>query len=136
MALLVATAIELVLAIQYPTLPAVQLLAPALPLVLLFTYASFESSNHRSREQDRRRIYLRMAAIETYTQRSNITDAERLALDGLFTKFIERHFIEPDLDSNDMTFVGARGVGPWRAMLHRRSRQSGSEVKPEVKPVE
>lgn len=97
MALLVATAIELVLAIQYPTLPAVQLLAPALPLVLLFTYASFESSNHRSREQDRRRIYLRMAAIETYTQRSNITDAERLALDGLFTKFIERHFIEPIL---------------------------------------
>jgi hypothetical protein len=92
----------------------VQLAAPAVPLLLLFAYASVESNNHRRSELDRRRIYLRMAAIESYTQRRDADGVSAEEMEGVLKRFIEQHFIAPDLDPNDVTGFGLKGIGPLR----------------------
>jgi len=97
----------------------ITLVLPALPLALLFTYTSVESQNHRRAEFDRQRIFLRMAAIESYTT-TDISSRARKKLGGLLNKFIERHFIEPELDSNDLSAVVAGGMGGWSARLRGR----------------
>ncbi|MGE5828588.1 MAG: hypothetical protein ACM30G_09540 [Micromonosporaceae bacterium] len=81
-----------------------------LPILALFVYASVESYNHRRREFDRRRISLRVSAIEAFTKRrrEGADAAERLAAELLLNEFIRLHFIRPDLDSNDMSYMGPR----------------------------
>jgi hypothetical protein len=101
---------------------------PALPLALLFTYTSVESQNHRRAEFDRQRIFLRMAAIESYTM-TDISSRARKKLGGLLNKFIERHFIEPELDSNDLNAVLAGGLGAWSARLRGRFQRPGRQTR-------
>ena len=88
------------------------------PAVGLFFFTSLESQNHRRREFDRRRIALRMAAIESYLQQrrsSESDDRDWSVLDD----FIREHFIEPALDSNDVSYLGPRS-GVF-GLFHRRS---------------
>jgi hypothetical protein len=76
------------------------------PAFGLFVYASLESHNHRRREFDRRRIALRVSAIEAYTKQRRETGSreEKREAESLLNEFIRKHFINPDLDSNDMTY--------------------------------
>lgn len=92
------------------SLGAAALTAATAPLIVLFLYASLESNNHRRREFDRRRIALRLSAIETFTkQRREAGDAQsRRTAERLLDEFVRKHFIQPDLDSNDMTHLGPR----------------------------
>lgn len=80
------------------------------PMLVLFAYASVESHNHRRREFDRRRISLRVSAIEAFTKqrRENGKPGDRRIAEDLMDDFVRKHFIEPDLDSNDMSYVGPR----------------------------
>ncbi len=80
------------------------------PMLALFVYASVESHNHRRREFDRRRISLRVSAIEAFTKqrRENGKPGDRKTAEDLMDDFVRKHFIEPDLDSNDMSYVGPR----------------------------
>jgi hypothetical protein len=123
--LLGSAALQVVLAIRVPSLGWIQTIA-ILPLVLLFTYTSLESHNHRRREFDRRRIYLRMAAIESYIRPAGDGQTNRQESKKILDEFIRRHFIEPDLDANDMNYVVARGAGPLTARLGRRKGGSSS----------
>jgi hypothetical protein len=118
--LLTATALLVGLPLLISDISWAQTFASVAPLVLLFTYASSESSNHRQRELDRRRIYLRMAAIESYI------DGRRDEAKALLDLFIRKHFIEPDLDANELTVVGARGAGMWGSMIRYRHRWRAS----------
>jgi hypothetical protein len=95
--LLGAAVLEAYLVAGPPGLSGVTAAVPIFPVVLLFLYASVESRNHRRVEAHRRRIYLRMAAIETYTKRKE-NGAGRKQLQEILERFIERHFVEPDLD--------------------------------------
>jgi hypothetical protein len=113
--LVVATALAIALPLLVDELSWEAVLAPILPLVLLFTYASIESFNHRQREFDRRRIYLRMAALESYTGEKPTAKSRQILED-----FIRKHFIEQDLDDNQLNYVGARGWGPFVALIGRR----------------
>jgi hypothetical protein len=117
--LLAAVALELFLVTGPISLEGLRLLAPLAPLLLLFTYASIESHNHRRGELNRRRIYLRMAAIESYIERDaeGITSAE---LEGILREFIEQHFIAPDLDPNDVRSVDSKGI--WSLPFWGRSK--------------
>ena len=87
-------------------LRAQELAVMLVPLLALFGYAAVESSNHRRREFDRRRIALRVSAIEAFTRpRIEGKDASaRKGAEQLLGDFIHKHFIEPDLDSNDMSY--------------------------------
>ncbi|SMC85661.1 hypothetical protein [Lentzea albidocapillata] len=80
------------------------------PMFTLFIYASVESHNHRRREFDRRRISLRVSAIEAFTkQRRDAGRAgDRKIAEELMDEFVRKHFIQPDLDSNDMSYLGPR----------------------------
>jgi hypothetical protein len=124
--LLASAALAVGLASFVPSLGWVQIAAPITPLLLLFTYASMESSNHRWREFDRRRIYLRMAAIESYI-RPGRDGEENQRSEKLLDDFIRRHFLAPDLDPNDTNYVLARGMGPFRARIGRRGQDSPSK---------
>ena len=127
--LLASAALAAGLAIVVPSLGWVQAAALVAPMVLLFTYASMESSNHRWREFDRRRIYLRMAAIESYI-RPGRDGHENQRSEKLLDDFIRRHFLDPHLDPNDTNYVSARGMGPFGARLGRRG-QDGPPTKSE-----
>ncbi|MDW5323188.1 hypothetical protein [Plantactinospora sp. KLBMP9567] len=122
--LVMAVGLAVYFVVALPDLAWYQVAVPMLPLALLFTYASIESHNHRRAELDRKRIYLRMAAIESYTT-TDISDQARDDLGGLLYKFIEKHFIEPQLDPNELSSVSA-GWPTWRARVERRGggRQS------------
>jgi hypothetical protein len=89
----------------------------------LFVYASIESHNHRRREFDRRRIALRVSAIESFTkQRREGGDPEaRKTAEDLLDEFVRRHFIEPELDSNDIAHLT-----PRTGFLRARERASTS----------
>jgi len=78
--------------------------------LLLFFYASVESFNHRRREFDRRRIALRVSAIEAFTKsrREGGDSSSRKTAEALLDEFVRKHFIQPELDSNDMTYPGPR----------------------------
>lgn len=80
------------------------------PMLALFVHASVDSHNHRRREFDRRRISLRMSAIEAFTKqrRESGEPGDRKTAEELMDEFVRKHFIEPDLDSNDMSYVGPR----------------------------
>jgi hypothetical protein len=94
-------------------------------LIALFLYASIESHNHRRREFDRRRIALRVSAIESFTkQRREGADlAARNKAEDLLDEFVRMHFIAPELDSNDMSQLTPRS-GLFRA--RERSPQARS----------
>jgi hypothetical protein len=79
-------------------------------MLTLFIYASVESHNHRRREFDRRRIALRVSAIEAFTkQRRDAGRAgDRKVAEELMDEVVRKHFIQPDLDSNDMSYLGPR----------------------------
>ncbi|MGC4866452.1 hypothetical protein ACLQ3B_13585 [Micromonospora sp. DT53] len=129
--LLAAVGLGFYLAVLHPEIALLTAAAPLLPLALLFTYASIESHNHRRTEFDRRRIYLRMAAIEAYTT-TDISNDVRNDLGGLLNKFIEKHFIEPELDPNDLSSVSTGWLAPWRARVdvRRGSGQAQREPQP------
>jgi hypothetical protein len=115
--LLVAVGLEVFLALVWPKpIGVAALVAPVLPLVLLFTYLSVESRNHRRAEFSRRRIFLRMNAIETYTK-GNDDEVGRDDLRRILHTFIERHFIEPELDPSHVDSVVALGAWPFRARV-------------------
>jgi hypothetical protein len=79
-------------------------------LLALFLYASIESHNHRRREFDRRRIALRVSAIESFTKQRRESDdpAARKTAEDLLDEFVRMHFIAPELDSNDITQLTPR----------------------------
>jgi hypothetical protein len=79
-------------------------------IAALFAYMSIESHNHRRREFDRRRIALRVSAIESFTkQRRDGGELEaRKTAEDLLDLFVRRHFIEPELDSNDIAHLTPR----------------------------
>ncbi|MEU4293076.1 hypothetical protein AB0E63_33045 [Kribbella sp. NPDC026596] len=96
-------------------------------LIALFLYASIESHNHRRREFDRRRIALRVSAIESFTkQRREGGDlAARKRAEDLLDEFVRMHFIAPELDSNDITQL-TPGTGLFRT--RERSPQPRSRT--------
>jgi hypothetical protein len=107
--LVLAIAFQVVLPLLVDDVGWQETVGPAVPLLLLFTYASIESFNHRRKELDRRRTYLRIAAIESYLG----PDHERSEDDKqLMRLFIEKHFIDPELDPTETKYVVARGSGP------------------------
>lgn len=107
--LALAPALELFLALV-TDLAAWAVTATMVPVLLLFLYASVESHNHRRREFDRRRIALRVFAVEAFRQqrRDSGNARDRKAAEELLDQFIERHFINPDLDSNAMAHLAPR----------------------------
>ncbi|GAB2864378.1 hypothetical protein [Lentzea nigeriaca] len=107
--LLLMPVVAVVLAVFVP-LGAVPLTIALTPLLTLFIYASVESHNHRRREFDRRRIALRMSAIEAFThqRRESGQESDRRTAEKLMDEFVRKHFIQPDLDSNDMSYLGPR----------------------------
>lgn len=113
--LIFTTSLEIFLAVGPLAIAGWPLAAPVFPMLLLFAYASAESRNHRRVELNRRRIYLRMAAIESYTQ-STPGGVVLGDLGDIMHRFIEKHFIEPDLDATDVESVVA-----WRPVLHGKS---------------
>ncbi|MFB6720795.1 hypothetical protein ACFCV3_11575 [Kribbella sp. NPDC056345] len=103
-------------------------------LIGLFLYASIESHNHRRREFDRRRIALRVSAIESFTKqrREGGDPAARKTAEDLLDEFVRMHFIFPELDSNDITQLTPR-TGPFGAK--ERSSQSRSQSPPAVPAI-
>lgn len=101
------------------------------PLFALFVYASVESHNHRRREFDRRRIALRVSAIEAFTQqrRESGQEVDRRTADKLMDEFVRKHFIQPDLDSNDMAYLSPRR-GPVTMLSRNNKRQAEKSVAP------
>jgi hypothetical protein len=89
---------------KYLSLSEAALVTTLTPALGLFVYASLESHNHRRREFDRRRIALRVSAIEAYTKQRRETGSpdEKREAEALLGEFIRKHFINPELDSNDM----------------------------------
>lgn len=89
--------------------------AAMVPILVLFLYASIESHNHRRREFDRRRIALRVFAIEAFRQqrRESGNARDRKTAEELLDDFIKKHFINPELDSNEMAHLTPR-TGPFR----------------------
>lgn len=75
----------------------------AIGVVILFGFCAMESNNHRRREFDRTRIALRVSALEAFMEQKRDQEG-RLPPDAekLRTKFVTKHFIDPELDSNDM----------------------------------
>lgn len=119
-----AVILELYLVIGPPNLSGPVLAAPALPALLLFGYASVESRNHRRAEVNRRRIYLRMAAIESYIERAGADGDVRF--EKLLHDFINMHFIKPNLDPTTVErpagiggFAGFRGRSPEHVSTER-----------------
>jgi hypothetical protein len=106
-ALLVTLAGIVALAIIW-NLPTATLAVCMVPAAGLFFYASLESHNHRRREFDRRRIALRMSAIESYMQNRQAKLNDESKVWSVLDDFIAKHFIAPDLDSNDMSYLGPR----------------------------
>jgi hypothetical protein len=105
-------------------------------LVALFLYASIESHNHRRREFDRRRIALRVSAIESFTKqrREGGDAAARRTAEDLLDEFVRMHFIAPELDSNDIAQLTPR-TGLFRAGERPAQAQSrtASPARPRIR---
>lgn len=72
-------------------------------LLVLFGYSAIESSNHRRREFDRSRIALRVSALEGYTESNRSAEGKvSQEAEAMMARFVEKHFIDPALDPNDM----------------------------------
>jgi hypothetical protein len=112
--LLVSAGVGIALAKLVPDVGWEKTLAPLLPLGLLFTYCSVESSNHRVKEHERRRVYLHMAAIESYVTPDS--GGRRAGADELLDAFIRRNFIDRTLE--DHNYVTSWGWGRLRARSH------------------
>lgn len=112
--LVLAPVVEVVLALTTP-LAAWATTTAIAPILVLFLYASIESHNHRRREFDRRRIALRVFAIEAFRQqrRESGNTRDRKIAEELLDDFIKKHFIDPELDSNEMAHLTPR-TGPFR----------------------
>ena len=100
------------------------------PILALFIYCSVESYNHRRREFDRRRIALRVSAIESFTKarRDGAEEKSRRVAEELLDDFVRMHFIEPSLDSNDMDYIAPR-TGIVRVMRRDGNRPERLEGK-------
>lgn len=109
-AILIASPPAVAILAKVADLSGIELASSIAPVLVLFIYASVESHNHRRREFDRRRIALRVSAIEAFSnQRRRAGEAaDQKAADKLLDEFVRKHFIEPDLDANDMTYIGPR----------------------------
>ncbi|GAB3849336.1 hypothetical protein ACFPIJ_36445 [Dactylosporangium cerinum] len=105
-AILIIASIGAVAISKYLSLSETALVTTLTPALGLFVYASLESHNHRRREFDRRRIALRVSAIEAYTKQRRETgnSDEKREAESLLGEFIRKHFINPELDSNDMAY--------------------------------
>jgi hypothetical protein len=99
-------------------------------IAALFAYMSIESHNHRRREFDRRRIALRVSAIESFTkQRRDGGEPEaRKTAEDLLDLFVRRHFIEPELDSNDIAHLSPR-TGIFKAKERTVSNEQDASGK-------
>lgn len=95
----------------------------AIPFLVLFFYCSLESNAHRRREANRRRIALRMAAVEAYmAQRLGAADTRADAI-KVMDDFVRQHFIRPELDETDVPYLGP---GPKFSLLHITTRDSST----------
>ncbi|MDX8141484.1 hypothetical protein SK854_05130 [Lentzea sp. BCCO 10_0061] len=61
-------------------------------------------------EFDRRRSSLRVSAIEAFAKQRRDAGrvGDRKIAEELMDEFVRKHFIQPDLDSNDMSYLGPR----------------------------
>lgn len=112
--LVLAPVVEVLLALITP-LDTWATATAMVPILVLFLYASIESHNHRRREFDRRRIALRVFAIEAFRQQrlQSGNTRDRKTAEELLDDFIKKHFIDPELDSNEMAHLTPR-TSPFR----------------------
>lgn len=91
------------------------------PFLTLFFYCSLESNGHRRREANRRRIALRMAAVEAYMAQRLSDASTQVDAMKVMDEFIRQHFILPELDQTDVPYLGP---GPKFSLLHITTRDS------------
>lgn len=129
--ILAAASVAAVAVAKFFDLSDTALVTSLTPVLGLFVYASLESHNHRRREFDRRRIALRVSAIEAYTKqrRETGTREEKTEAESLLSEFIRKHFINPELDSNDMAYPTFSLI---TVMERRRDRGAGTTEAPAV----
>ncbi|WP_157623015.1 hypothetical protein [Terrabacter sp. Root181] len=127
------TYIYLIAVNRVADLPSGSLMAASIPALALFFYFSLESFNHRRREADRRRIALRMAAVEAYMEQRLGDPSTRAQAMSLMDEFIRQHFIKPELDPNEISYLGP---GPKFSLVSivRRDRQSPGSTASTVGP--
>lgn len=113
--------IGLLAAIKFLSVSDTQLLVIATTAVAIFLYFSIESHNHRRREFDRRRISLRMAAIESFLTQRLADETTRVQAQGVMDEFIKKHFIEPELDDNSLAYLSPRNS--FLTIVHRPKAQ-------------
>lgn len=116
-AVLILMPIGLLAVVRLTSITDTQLLLLTTTSIAIFLYFSIESHNHRRREFDRRRISLRMAAIESFLTQRLADEATREQAQSVMDEFIKKHFIEPDLDDNTMAYLAPRNS--FLTIVHR-----------------